>query len=78
MLKRGDMGAAGGPLARRAWLAAAVLVCSNVLQAWGAGMTVRFFPLYLARECRLSPVRVQAVYPALEAPEGVSRVAGNH
>ena len=76
MLKRGDMGAAGGPLARRAWLAAAVLVCSNVLQAWGAGMTVRFFPLYLARECRLSPVRVQAVYLALPVAISLSSSFG--
>jgi len=76
VLQRGDMGAAGGPLARRAWLAAAVLVCSNVLQAWGAGMTVRFFPLYLARECRLSPVRVQAVYLALPVAISLSSSFG--
>lgn len=33
-----------------------VLLCSNLCFSWGAGMTVRFFPLFFQVDCQLSPV----------------------
>ncbi|KAL1526767.1 hypothetical protein AB1Y20_015463 [Prymnesium parvum] len=44
------------------WLMPYVQLSSNLCFSWGAGMTVRFFPLFFERDCQLTPVGVQSVY----------------
>lgn len=46
-------------------LAVVILLLScDLVTAWGAGMTIRFFPLFFANELGLSPVRVSLIYLA--------------
>lgn len=42
-----------------------IVILSNLVNGIGAGMTIKFFPLFFAKEIGLSPVAVNAIYVGL-------------
>ena len=53
------------------WLIPHLTFWSGLLFALGSGMTVKFFPLFFAEDCAMSPITVQIIYvlvPLVMAP----------
>jgi MFS family permease len=43
----------------------AILFAGELLMCFGAGMTVKFFPVFFDKECHIKPIAVQAMFAAL-------------
>ena len=52
------------------------LFALNLFMAFGAGMTVKFFPIFFSERCKVTPVTLQLVYIALPLVVVCFTVAG--